>query len=111
MNSAKSTQKINSAKHLRKMKDYYPLDEWLSVLQSLEGFSLRGIDFKPNSPNLVKQIRGTVLEEKEKYIGTMMVKEKHQINVHWRHTGFCYRGSGQERLEQFDVCNKLQGLC
>lgn len=92
------------------MKDYYPLDEWLSILQSLEGFSLLGFDYKRNT-QLVKQIRGTVLEEKEKYIGTILVKEKHQITVHWRHTGLCYRGSGQERLAQFDVCKQLQGLC
>ena len=92
------------------MKDYYPLDEWLSILQSLDGFSLRGFDYKPNT-QLVKQIRGTVLEQKEKYIGTILVKEEHQIAVHWRHTGLCYRGSGQDRLPLFDVCNQLQRLC
>lgn len=93
------------------MKDYYSLDQWLPILQSLDGFSLLGMDFKRNTQGLVKQIRGTVLEERDKFIGTMKVKEKHQITVHWRHTGFCYRGSGHERLEHFDVCKQLQGLC
>lgn len=93
------------------MKEYYSLDQWLPILQALDGFSLLGMDFKRNSQGLVKQIRGTVLEDREKYIGSMKVNEKHQITVHWHHNGLCYRGSTQEQLPQFDVCKQLQSLC
>ena len=87
--------------------DYFTLEEWLPALQRLEGFSLLAIEFKRNTCGYVKQVKGMVFADYEKYIGNIKVVEKHPVSVVWRHTGACYN-SRHTRMEQFDVTKYLQ---
>jgi len=89
-------------------RDYFLLDEWLPALQHLEGFSLLAIEFKKNTCGFVKQVKGIVFEEYEKYIGNIKVVEKHPVTVIWRHTGACYRNVKHARVEKFDVTKYLE---
>ena len=73
----------------------------------LDGFSLLAIEFKKNTTGFVKQVKGQVFEEYEKYIGNIKVVEKHPITVVWRHTGACYNNR-HARMEQFDVTQYLE---
>ena len=60
-----------------KKREYFILEEWLPALQKLDGFSLLAIEFKKNTTGFVKQVKGQVFEEYEKYIGNIKVVEKH----------------------------------
>lgn len=88
-------------------RDYFLLEEWLPALQKLEGFSLLAIEFKRNTCGFVKQVKGTVFQDSEKFIGNISVMEKHPVTVVWRHTGACYN-SRHARMEQFDVTKYLE---
>ena len=90
-----------------KKREYFILEEWLPALQKLDGFSLLAIEFKKNTTGFVKQVKGQVFEEYEKYIGNIKVVEKHPVTVVWRHTGACYNNR-HARMEQFDVTQYLE---
>ena len=91
-----------------KKREYFILEEWLPALQKLDGFSLLAIEFKKNTQGFVKQVKGQVFEESEKFIGNIKVVEKHPVTVVWRHTGACYRNAKHVRAEQFDVTQYLE---
>ena len=89
-----------------KKREYFILEEWLPALQKLDGFSLVAIEFKKKTCGYVRQIKGQVFVEDEKYIANIKIVEKHAITVIWNHMGVC-TNTKHTRMEEFDVTQSL----
>ena len=88
-------------------REYFILEEWLAALQRIDGFSLLAIEFKKKTCGYVKQIKGQVFVESEKYIANIKITEKHAITVIWNHMGVC-TNTKRTRMEEFDVTQYLE---
>jgi len=94
--------------NVSKSSAYHTLDEWLPALQQLPGFSLLAVEFKKQTLGYVKQVKGTVTQEYDKFFGGFKIKQSVQITVIWRHTGACYKSNRRDRMEEFDVTKYLE---